>query len=488
MINYRFYDFKGFTMKILKLIAVACAFLISSVANAQNISFIKDVAPILKENCFACHGSKNPKGKLDMTKYEALRHGGTKDDPIVAGKPDESYFIDVLKATDKTRMPPKESGDALSPEKIKILQQWVAQGAKIDKEVDAKADLLKELRIRWKAPVPSAKYSFPVAATALAFSPDGKKIVVGGHHEITVWDVDTAKLEKRINTRARRAMALLFLPDGKLVVAGGRPGEEGDVRAYDISGAGKITDGVSFLDGVDDKKIMLKQLLDTDDEVLCLALSSDGKKLAAGGCDRLLHVWDIGSGIENAKLEQSIENHADWVFSASFSPDGKFLASSSRDKTAKVWNLASKESLATFPDHQNSVYGVFFKADGKNCYSAGDDKQLRLFGLDGERAGKQVRVIGAHTGQILKIAGNEKANLIATGGSDNTIKTWNAESGAAVKTFVGLTDQVLSLAFNKDGSLVAGGAWNGEVIIWKTADAVVVKKIAISPGLQTAGK
>lgn len=102
--------------------------------------------------------------------------------------------------------------------------------------------------------MPSAKYSFPVAATALAFSPDGKKIVVGGHHEITVWDVDTAKLEKRINTRARRAMAFLFLPDGKLVVAGGRPGEEGDVRAYDISGAGKITDGVSFLDGVDDKK------------------------------------------------------------------------------------------------------------------------------------------------------------------------------------------------------------------------------------------
>lgn len=423
-----------------------------------------------------------------MTKYEALRHGGTKDDPVVNGKPAESYFIDVLKATDKMRMPPKESGDGLSPEKIKILEQWVAQGAKLDKEVDPKADLLKELRLRWVAPVPSAKYSFPVAATALTFSPDGKKIVVGGHHEITVWDLESSKLEKRINTRSRRSMAFLFLPNGKLVVAGGRPGEEGDVRAYDISGAGKLVEGVSFLDGVSDKKVMIKQLLDTDDEVLCLALSDDGKKLAAGGCDRLLQVWDIGSGIENAKLEQSIENHADWVFSAAFSPDGKFLASSSRDKTAKVWNLASKESLATFPDHQNSVYGVFFKADGKNCYSAGDDKQLRLFSLEGERAGKQVRAIGSHTGQILKIAGNSKANLIATGGTDNVLKTWNAESGAAVKTFSGLSDQVLSLAFNQDGSLLAGGAWNGEVIIWKTADATVVKKVAISPGFQTASK
>ncbi|MFM7098508.1 MAG: c-type cytochrome domain-containing protein [Gemmataceae bacterium] len=475
-------------MKIQNSLLICCVLIFANTANAQNISFIKDVAPILKENCFACHGAKNPKGKLDMTKYEALRHGGTKDDPIVNGKPDESYFIDVLKATDKSRMPPKESGDGLSPEKIKVLEQWVAQGAKIDKEIDPKSDLLKELRLRWKAPSPAAKYSFPVAATAIAFSPDGKKIVVGGHHEITVWDIDGAKLEKRIHTRARRSMAFIFLPDGKLVVAGGRPGEEGDVRAYDISSAGKVVDGVAILDGVNDKKIMLKQLLDTDDEVLCLALSNDGKKLAAGGCDRLLHVWDISSGIENAKLEQSIENHADWVFSAGFSPDGKLLASSSRDKTAKVWNLASKESLATFPDHQNPVYGVYFKADGKNCYSAGDDKQLRLFGLEGDRAGKQVRVIGAHNGQILKVAGNEKANLIATGGADNSVKTWNAESGAAVKSFVGLSDQVLSLAFNKDGSLVAGGAWNGEVIIWKTSDATVVKKIAISPGLQTVSK
>ena len=32
------------------------------------VSFINDVAPILKENCYGCHGSKNPKGKLDIVK------------------------------------------------------------------------------------------------------------------------------------------------------------------------------------------------------------------------------------------------------------------------------------------------------------------------------------------------------------------------------------------------------------------------------------
>src|SRR5262245_40530831 len=67
------------------------------------VSFIQDVAPILKESCFGCHGAKNPKGKFDMTRYEALRKGGTKEDPIVEGKPEDSYIIDVLTATDKKR-------------------------------------------------------------------------------------------------------------------------------------------------------------------------------------------------------------------------------------------------------------------------------------------------------------------------------------------------------------------------------------------------
>src|SRR5262245_21933210 len=60
------------------------------------VSFINDVAPILKENCFACHDSKKKKGKLDMTTYASFRKGGTKDDPIEPGKPRESVLMHVL--------------------------------------------------------------------------------------------------------------------------------------------------------------------------------------------------------------------------------------------------------------------------------------------------------------------------------------------------------------------------------------------------------
>src|SRR5262245_63650506 len=90
-------------------------------AGAKQVSFINEVAPILQEYCFGCHGAKNPKGKLDMTHYESLRKGGTKDDPIAPGKPDDSYLIEVLHATGKKRMPPEESGDALPKEQVAVL-------------------------------------------------------------------------------------------------------------------------------------------------------------------------------------------------------------------------------------------------------------------------------------------------------------------------------------------------------------------------------
>src|SRR3954449_3260411 len=78
------------------------------------ISFINDVAPLLKENCFACHDAKKRKGKLDLTTYEGMRKGGSRELDLVApGKPEESLILDMLNATDKSRMPPPETGDPL---------------------------------------------------------------------------------------------------------------------------------------------------------------------------------------------------------------------------------------------------------------------------------------------------------------------------------------------------------------------------------------
>ena len=446
-----------------------------------SVSFINDVAPILKENCFACHDAKKKSGKYEMTTYEKLMAGGANGEPIVAGKPKESEFHDLIVTTAERRMPPRDKGEAVPKDRAAVIAKWIAEGAKLDAGLDPRADITKELRIRWKPPAPPKVYPFPAIVNALAFTPDGKHLVIGGHHELTVWAVDTGKLVKRIHTRAERAYALAFLPDGKLAVAGGRPGQEGDVRVYDLSAAGKTEDGVEILDGVNDKKVLVKHLFDVEDSVLCLAITPDGKTLAAGGCDRAVRVFDLSEGLDKSKLTQTVENHADWVLGCTLTADGKYLITAGRDKTAKVWDLQAKESVVTFPEHQNIVYRVAVKADGSAGFSVGADKNIRTWKPNGE--GKQVKSVGGHGDEVFKIVTSPKQAVLATSSADKTVRLWDLEKLTATRTLSGLTDYVYAVAFSADGTLVAGGCYDGSVNVWKVADGSLVKGWNASPGL-----
>jgi len=457
----------------------------ASAQAGKPISFINDVAPILKENCFACHDTKKKSGKYDMTTYEKIMAGGANGEPITAGKPDKSDFHDLIVTADQRRMPPRDKGEAVPKDKAAIIAQWIKDGAKLDAGLDPKADLVKELRIRWKPPVPPKVYPFPTIVNALAFTPDGKELVVGGHHEITFWTIETGKLAKRLQTRAERAYGMAFLPEGKLVVAGGRPGQEGDVRVYNIKAKGKTEDGVEVLDGVNDKAVLVKHLFDVEDSVLCLAVTPDGKTLAAGGCDRAVRVFDLSEGLDKSKLVQTVENHADWVLGCALSADSKYLVTAGRDKTAKVWDLKGKESVVTFPEHQNIVYGVAVKADGSAGFSVGADKQLRTWKPSGE--GKQVKNAGGHGDEVFKIVAGPKDVIFATSSADKTVRLWDANLTAG-KVLSGLTDYVYAVAFSTDGTLVAGGSYDGTVGVWTVADGKPVKIWNASPGIVTKEK
>jgi WD40 repeat protein len=449
------------------------------------VSFMDEIAPILKENCFACHGPKQPKGRFNMTTFEGLLKGGDKGEAVVPGKPEESFLWTLTSGTESPEMPPKEAGGMLPKEKVALIERWIKQGAKFDGP-SPQADLVAELRKRWRPPTPPTAYTKPAVITALTFTPDGQKLVVGGHHELLVWDYAAGKLEKRIRTRAERARAMVFLPDGKtLVVAGGRPGQEGDVRLYNLDAPHpKNEGGVLVYDGVTAQGgVLVRELLQADDEVLCLALSKDGKKLAAGGCDRIVRVWSLDG---SPKLEQAIENHADWVLGVAFSPDGTKLLTCSRDKTCKVWDLAAKESVLTFPGHQNTVYDVTIRPDGKIAVSCGEDNQLRFWNAFSD--GKQIRSTGGHAKAVFKVVHHPTKPLLVTCSADGTVRVWNADNGQNVRTLSGHTDWVYAVAVSPDGKLVASGAYNGEVRVWTLDDGKPVTVFNASPGIPTAAK
>jgi mono/diheme cytochrome c family protein len=99
------------------------------------IDFNHDVRPILANNCYKCHGPDEAERKggsdglrLDTRAGALLDQGGYA--AIVPGKPDESELVRrITSQDDGERMPPAGSARQLTAEEIRILAQWVAEGA-----------------------------------------------------------------------------------------------------------------------------------------------------------------------------------------------------------------------------------------------------------------------------------------------------------------------------------------------------------------------
>lgn len=66
-----------------------------------------------------------------------------------------------------------------------------------------------------------------------------------------------------------------------------------------------------------------------------VAISPDGRFVAAGSLDTFVRIWDVQTG----NLVERLAGHKDSVYSVAFTPDGKGLVSGSLDQTLKHWDL-----------------------------------------------------------------------------------------------------------------------------------------------------
>ncbi len=95
-------------------------------AAGLNLTFEKDVRPILKANCFHCHGEEGEtQGGLDVRLARFLQKGGESGPAIVPGDVAKSHLMDLVKAGEMPKGKTK-----LKASDIAILEQWIAGGAK----------------------------------------------------------------------------------------------------------------------------------------------------------------------------------------------------------------------------------------------------------------------------------------------------------------------------------------------------------------------
>ena len=88
------------------------------------VSFARDVLPILEANCTKCHGDSRQRAGLAMNTYAALMAGATDGAVIIPLDAAGSLLVQV---TSSGEMP--KNGTPLGAGKIKIIMDWIDAGA-----------------------------------------------------------------------------------------------------------------------------------------------------------------------------------------------------------------------------------------------------------------------------------------------------------------------------------------------------------------------
>jgi|GEM_PF-2817061 len=168
-----------------------------------------------------------------------------------------------------------------------------------------------------------------LAATMLAFSPDGKILASAGARKIQLWDVEKRELLHTIEAHEKSIQGIAFSPNGKLLASGA---DDDQIRIWRVD-AGKM-----------DLEIEAEQ-----DGVLDVAFTPSGATVASGGKNHTVKLWKTTSGKKYARLW----GHLERVNCIAVSPDGKTLASGSGDTTIALWNLTEPEDADEDEDDED---------------------------------------------------------------------------------------------------------------------------------------
>jgi WD40 repeat protein len=232
----------------------------------------------------------------------------------------------------------------------------------------------------------------------------------------------------------------------------------------------------------------------------CVALSPDGKLLAAGTnrwgssptFPPVIHVWDLTTGRE----VHTLRGHDHRVVALRFTPDGKKLVSAGWDNTLRVWDLARGAEESQIDGPKNAISGLELTPDGKLLISAGADGFVRVadFARGNELRRLECRAAAislAPDGRTLAVAsgvvllwdiatgrpprrlGPEKGigaenvcfapagNTLALLDGDGRVALWDARTGAERFRLPRPARPVACLAFSADGKVLATGGHGG---------------------------
>ncbi len=460
----------------------------AAVTLGRPVDFEKDVFPILDANCIACHNLAIKENNLNLEDVANIMKGGKRGPSVIAKDPDKSLLYQMVARSKGPAMPPlpnKVEAAALTPQQLGILRQWILEGA-----TAGEGGMGAE--IAWQAIPATAKAIYSVAMTN-----DGQYVACGRANQIAIYHVPTGQ-----------QVAQLADPNLRSIQQNGKPLYTANAAHRDfIHSLAFSPDGLTLASGdfraakIWRRSENLKRFeIAAGAAIPVVAVTTDGKLLAAGGADNQIRLYNLADG----KPGPVLAGHAGPISSLKFTTDNAKLVSGSADKSIRVWNAADGAPLARI-DTPAAVTSLTLSADSLQIISGGADNLIRVWSVpaaptkqlgataipvvaleispdkkwlavpsaEGKvdlidlATGAVAKSFAGHAGAVTSVGFSANSARLITGGADKTVRIWDVASGMPVALLQGNGEAVTSVALHPNGNQAASGTVDGKLAIWK---------------------
>ena len=271
-------------------------------------------------------------------------------------------------------------------------------------------------------------FSGPVDyVTAVAWSPDSRRVATGSDDGVRVWDAVTGENVLSLE-HGHKVWSVAWLPDGSRIATG--------------------SDGVRVWDAVTGENVLS---LKHDYRLGLVVWSPDGSRIATSSTFDDVQVWDAVTGENVLSLK-----HGYRVESVAWSPDGSRIATGS-DDGVWVWDAVTEENVLSLKrDHRLDL--VAWSPDSKRIATSTFDYGVWVLdAVTGEK------LLTLECDYVTAVAWSPDSRRIATG-SDDGVWVWDAVTGENVLSLKH-DHRVESVAWSPDGSRIATGSAGG-VRVW----------------------
>lgn len=274
-------------------------------------------------------------------------------------------------------------------------------------------------------------------ANAVVFTPDGNQLIVAASAGIYLFDSKTLFQNDFIPT-GTWVRSLAISPDGRALAAG-------------------LFDNTARLWRLSDL-FPMHTFVHIDSWVRNIAFTPNGRWLATASDDDIIRLWDI----EKTTLQLAIRE-LKGARTLAISPDGSMLAVGLQNGDIQLYSLSDGEFLLTLSGHKDWIRCLAFSPDGRKLASGAFDATARLWDIT---SGELDHIFSGHQSSVLGLAFSPDGATLATGSVDKTVRLWTVDDGDMERVLTGHDGFVYSVAFSPDGQTLASGSEDSTIRLW----------------------